>query len=362
VRELSAAPELALDTEGDSLHHYPERLALIQVGLPDGSVWLIDPLVLTDLTPLAPLFADPARTLVLHAGDNDLVHLKRRYGLAFATVFDSAIAGRFLGGRALGLDVLLDSYLGVTLPPSRQKDDWSERPLTLAQMTYAAADVQHLFALKARLLEALEQVGRRTWVEEECAALAAQPAPERPVDPAPWLGVKGARELPPRGMAALRELWALREELARAADRPPFKILNEETLLKVAQAMPRDPAALGAISGITPRVIGRWGHAIGQAIERALALDDGELPVLPRHQRPSMPAGMSRRIEKLRRWRAGATEPVGLDAGVLLPNRLITLIAEAAPRTLDDLARVEGVRRWRVETFGQALLAALAAP
>jgi ribonuclease D len=362
VRELSAAPELALDTEGDSLHHYPERLSLIQLGLPDGRVWLVDPLVLTDLTPLAPLFSDPARTLVLHAGDNDLVHLKRRYGLAFATVFDSAIAGRFLGGRALGLDVLLQTYLGVTLPPSRQKDDWSERPLSPSQLAYAAADVQHLFPLKARLLEELEQVGRRTWVEEECAALAAQPAPERPVDPDPWLGVKGARDLPPRGMAVLRELWALREQLARAADRPPFKIINEDTLLKVAQAMPRDPVALGAISGVTPRVLGRWGHAIAEAIERAMALDDSQLPVLPRHKRPTISGGMSRRIEKLRRWRATVTEPVGLEAGVLLPNRLITLIAEAAPATLDELARVEGVRRWRVETFGEALLAALAAP
>jgi len=351
VRELSAVPELALDTEGDSLHHYPERLSLIQLGLPDGRVWLVDPLVLTDLTPLAPLFADPARLLVLHAGDNDLVHLKRRYGLAFTTVFDSAIAGRFLGGRALGLDVLLETYLGVTLPPSRQKDDWSERPLSPSQLAYAAADVLHLFTLRARLLEELDRVGRRAWVEEECLALAAQPAPERPVDPDPWLGVKGARDLPARGMAVLRELWALREELARAADRPPFKILNEETLLKVAQAMPRDPVALGAISGVTPRVLGR-----------AMALDDGQLPVLPRHKRPTISGGTSRRIEKLRRWRAGATEPAGLEAGVLLPNRLITLIAEAAPHTLDELARVEGVRRWRVESFGEALLAALAAP
>ena len=146
MRELAAAPELALDTEGDSLHHYPERLALIQIGVPEGGVWLVDPLALRDLSTLAPLFtAGP--TLVLHAGDNDLVHLKRRYGLAFAAVFDTAIAGRFLGGRALGLDVLLETYLGVTLPPSRQKDDWSQRPLSPAQLAYAAADVQHLFAL-----------------------------------------------------------------------------------------------------------------------------------------------------------------------------------------------------------------------
>jgi ribonuclease D len=362
VRELTNAPELALDTEGDSLHHYPERLALIQLGLPDGTVWLVDPIALPDLVPLAPLFADPARTLVLHAGDNDLVHLKRRYGLAFGSVFDSAIAGRFLGGRALGLDVLLGTYLGVTLPPSRQKDDWSERPLSPAQLAYAAADVQHLFALKAKLVEELTRVGRLAWVEEECAALAVQPAPERPVDPDPWLGVRGARDLPARGMAILRELWALREELARAADRPPFKILGEDAMLRVAQAAPRDIAALGTIAGITPRVLGRWGIAMLEAIERALALDEPALPVLPRHRRPVISGAMSRRIEKLRRWRAGATEQVGLEAGVLLPNRLITTIAEAAPLTLDELATVEGIRRWRVETFGADLLAALAAP
>jgi ribonuclease D len=362
ARELTTATEIALDTEGDSLHHYPERLALVQLGLPGGTVWLVDPIALPDLSPLGPVFAEPARALLLHAGDNDLVHLKRRYGLTFGSVFDSAIAGRFLGGRALGLDVLLETYLGVTLPPSRQKDDWSERPLSPAQLAYAAADVQHLFALKARLVEELARVGRLAWVEEECAALAAQPAPERPVDPDPWLGVKGARDLPPRGMAILRELWALREELARAADRPPFKLLNEEVMLRVAQAVPRDAATLGTIQGITPRVLGRWGVGLLAAVERALALDDSALPMLPRHRRPVISGAMSRRIEKLRRWRAEATARVGLEAGVLLPNRLITTIAEAAPRTLEELARIEGVRRWRVEALGAELLAAMAAP
>jgi ribonuclease D len=361
VRRLEGVAEVAVDTEGDSLHHYPERLALIQIGLPDGGVWLVDPLALADLTPLSPLFV-AGRTLVLHAGDNDLVHLKRRYGLAFASVFDTAIAGRFLGGRALGLDVLLGTYLGITLPPSRQKDDWSQRPLSPAQLTYAAADVQHLFALKAKLVEELDKIGRLSWVEEECAALAAQPAPERPVDPDAWLGVKGARDLPARGLAVLRELWTLREQLARAADRPPFKIFSEDTLLRVAQALPGDATALGSIQGITPRVLGRWGAAILDAVDRALTLDDGALPMVPRHKRPSIPGAMSRRIDKLRRWRAGATEQVGLEPGVLLPNRLITAIAEAAPRTLEELARVDGVRRWRVETLGDGLLAAQDAP
>ena len=362
VGELRTAGEIALDTEGDSLHHYPERLALVQIGLPDGAVWLVDPIALTDLAALSPVFTDPARMLILHAGDNDLVHLKRRYGLTFASVFDTAIAARFLGGKALGLDVLLETYLGVALPPSRQKDDWSRRPLDAAQLTYAAADVQHLFALRARLIEELAKIGRLAWVEEECAALAAQPAPERPADPDAWLGVKGARDLSPRGLAVMRELFALREQLARAADRPPFKILGEDTLLRIAQTLPPDAATLGTLAGVTPRVLGRWGTALLGAVERGLALAEDDLPVIPRRPRPVIPGAMSRRIDKLRRWRVTAVERIGLEPGVVLPNRLITAVAAAAPRTLEELGAVEGVRRWRVETLGSDLLAALASP
>ncbi len=92
----------------------------------------------------------------------------------------------------------------------------------------------HLFALKRRLTEELERIGRLAWVEEECAALAAQPAAERVVDPNAFARLKGARDLPPQNLAILRELYELREQLARAADRPPFKILAEETLVRLA--------------------------------------------------------------------------------------------------------------------------------
>jgi ribonuclease D len=356
---MTAVAELALDTEGDSLHHYPERLALLQVGLPGGAVWLVDPLALDDLGTLAPVFADAGRRLLLHAGDNDLVHLKRRYAFRFASVFDTAIAARFLGGRALGLDVLLETYLEVRLPPSRQKDDWSVRPLTDAQVTYAAADVLHLFALAARLREELERAGRLAWVEEECAALAAQPAPERAVDPDAYLRVKGARELTDRQRAVLRALWERRETLARAADRPPFKVLGEDALLRLAQAAPRDAAELAAVPGLTPRAIARWGPAILDAVAAGLAVDDAEVPRLERRPRPVVPGAVSRRIEALRRWRGEAAERYGLDPGVLLPNRLIAAIGHAGPRGLEQLAGVDGVRRWRVETFGREILAAI---
>ena len=198
----------------------------MQLAGPSGEVWLVDPLSVDDLSPLGRIFAARGVTTVLHAGDNDLVHLKRRHGMSFAALFDTHVAARFLGEPALGLDVVVRRYLGLELPPSRQRDDWSARPLTEAQRDYAAADVLHLVALKERLADELRRVGRLAWVEEECAALARQAVAERAPDPNAFAGAKGARELSPRGLAVLRELHELRDRLARAADRPPFKILQ----------------------------------------------------------------------------------------------------------------------------------------
>ena len=360
VRHLAGCSAVALDTEGDSLHHYPARLSLVQLGVESGEAWLVDTLALGDLSPLASIFGDPAIVTVVHAGDNDLAHLKRRHGLPFAGLFDTSIGARFLGGRALGLDVLIAEYLGLELPPSRQKDDWSERPLSAEQERYAAADVQHLIALKERLVEALERAGRLAWVEEECAALAADPAPEPPPDPDVYAGLKGARELSARSLAALRELYEARERLALETRRPPFKVLSNESLVAVASLLPGDEAGLAAAPGFTARAIHRWGGVVLAAVARALALPESELPVLARPPRFQTDGATRRRIETLRAWRATAATRFGLDPGVLLPNRLIGDIARVAPRSPDDLARLEGVRRWRVEILGAEILQELA--
>jgi ribonuclease D len=360
VQHLAGVAEVAVDTEGDSLHHYPARLSLVQLAAPSGETWLIDPLAVEDLRPLASIFGHPRTTCVFHAGDNDLVEFKRRHALPFARLFDTSVAARFLGAPALGLDVLLTTYLGVDLPPSRQKDDWSERPLTEAQLRYAAADVDHLIPLKARLVDELQRVGRLGWVEEECAALAAQPVAERVADPDAYVSMKGARDLTPRGRAVLRELYELREGLARRLDRPPFKVLNDEALVRLAVVVPGDREQLATIAGMTPRVISRWGADLLAAVARGVAVPEDALPVLERRPRPNVPAAVRRRIELIRAWRTEASTRFGLEPGVLLPNRLIGLVAEAAPRDPGDLARVEGFRQWRVDAFGSELVAALA--
>lgn len=360
VVSLRRAQALAIDTEADGLHHYPVKLCLVQVADDKGRGHLVDPLALTTLAPLAPFFADAGVVKVLHAADNDLGYLKRLYGFPVANLFDTAIGARFLGVTSLSLDGLLRDFLGVDPGPSRQKDDWSKRPLSPAQETYALNDVLHLIPLRERLLEALRAKGRERWVEEECAAVAAMPAPEKAIDPDAYMKLKGAKDLDGRGLAVLRELYQAREVLAVKVDRPPFMILGNEVLVALAALKPRDSNSMLTVKGCTINVVRRAGEAILAAVERGLAVPESDLPVRRPNPRPRIPGAVQRRSEALRAWRVEAAKRVELDAGVIFPQRLIDRLAQEPPCDVDALARVEGVGRWRAELFGAELLRRLA--
>ncbi len=360
VASLKGAKALSIDTEADGLHHYPVKLCLVQVADDRGRGHLADPLALPTLAPLAPFFADQSVIKVLHAADNDLGYLKRLYGFSVSNLFDTAIAARFLGVTSLSLDGLLREFLGVDPGPSRQKDDWSRRPLSAAQETYALNDVLHLIPLREKLLEALRAKGRDLWVEEECAAVAAMPAPERVTDPDAYMKLKGAKDLDGRGLAVLRELANMRETLAMKADRPPFMIMGNEVLVALAALKPRDAASILTVKGCTTNVVRRAGEAILAAVERGMAVPDAELPVRRPNPRPRISGVVQRRSEALRAWRVEAAKRVELDAGVIFPQRLIDRLAQDPPRDINALAQVEGVGRWRAELFGAELMGRLA--
>ena len=357
---LEGVTAVAIDAEADSLHHYPGKLCLLQIADEHGRAYLVDPLAQRDLAPLAPLCTAPGTVKVLHAADNDLAYLKRLYGFTVTSLFDTAIATRFLGVKALSLDALLTHYLGVEPRKSRQKDDWSRRPLTPDQEAYALNDVLHLIPLRARLRAALRDRGREAWVEEECAALAAAAVPDRPADPDAYARLKGTRDLDRRGLAVLRELYQAREALALTRDCPPFMVLGNESLVRLARERPRDAAGILAIPGCGPSVVRRSGEAIREAIARGEAVPEAELPVPPRAPRPVIPPPVQRRAEALRAWRVGASERLGLEPGLLLPQRLIDRLAAEPPADLTALTRVDDLRRWRAELFGGELLRALA--
>ena len=361
VARLEGSRALALDSESDSLHHYKEKVCLVQMARDQGEAVLLDPLALGDLTPLGPVFADPRVIKVLHGADYDVTTLKRDFGFTFAGLFDTMIAARFLGLPAIGLQAVAQAELGVALSKDSQKDDWSVRPLSPRQEAYALADVQHLLTLHARLETKLREVGRLEWVLEESGAVAELPAARRDRDPEAWQSVKGARKLKPRALAILREVHAWREQRAEARDLPAFKIFGTEPLLELAEKAPTTAAELRQIRGLSPRLRDDPAELL-LAVARGLSVSDTALPRLPKAPPRPLLTDMQKRHEAaLRTWRTEEGKRAALDVSVVLPQRLIDKLTEAAPTDLDGLTRVEGLRTWRRDAFGQGLLAALRA-
>src|SRR5262249_45917917 len=156
---LARAPALAVDTEADSFYHYFHKCCLIQIS--DGTTaYLIDPLAVRSLDPLGAVFASRSITKVLHAAEQDVLYLRRDYGFNLEPIFDTMIAAQLLGRPSIGLAGLLAANFGVVLDKKCQRDDWSLRPLTERQKTYAAEDVLHLIRLSELLRQDLAAAGR----------------------------------------------------------------------------------------------------------------------------------------------------------------------------------------------------------
>ncbi|HEY3356352.1 MAG TPA: HRDC domain-containing protein [Polyangia bacterium] len=355
IGTLAGCRALALDTESDSLYHHREKVCLIQLAARGGPGRLIDTLALRDLAPLGRVLADSQVVKVLHGADYDVTTLKRDFGFTFAGVFDTMIAARFLGMQELGLQAAVRAELGVELSKGGQKDDWSRRPLDPAQERYALADVEHLVTLGERLGARLLAAGRMTWAREECDAVAALPPARRRQDPEAYQRLAGAAALPPRALAVLRELHAWREGRAEATDLPPFRVLQSATLLALAATPPRTPAELSQAP--EAHRVGRHARALLEAVARGLAVPEAELPQLA--PRPRVPVHLRARIAALKAVRAREAERLHLDPALVLPQRLIVRLAEAAPRTLEALLDIGELRRWRIEAFGPSLLDAL---
>ncbi|HVR69444.1 MAG TPA: HRDC domain-containing protein, partial [Vicinamibacteria bacterium] len=321
---------------------------------------LIDPLAVRDLAPLARALADATVVKVLHGADYDVTSLKRDFGFTITRVFDTMLAARFLGLPEVGLQAVLRHELGVTVSKSSQKDDWSVRPLTPLQEHYALADVRHLLALHERFAERLRAQGRLGWVEEESAAVAALEPVRRERDPDGWLRIKGARALAPRPQAVLRELHGWREGVAESTDVPAFRIVSPQALLALAQAPPRDERQVQLVPGL-PRMAKQRAGELLAAVARAQALPEDRLPRASRERPPLVAPPVKRRVEALRAWRAEAAKRLALDVSLVLPQRLLDKVAEAAPRDRAGLEHVAGLRRWRVQELGEEILRVLLA-
>lgn len=361
VGALAAEPLVAVDTEAASFHRYEDRVYLLQVSTRTRTA-VVDPLGVGRLESFGALLADPAVEVVFHDADYDLRLLERQYGIRAARLFDTRVAAQLLNEPGIGLAALLEKHFGVTLNKKYQRADWSRRPLTPEMVEYAATDTRHLPALRDELRRHLESRGRLGWAEEEFA-LQEQVAwaPPGEAEPA-WLRLKGAKALKGRELALLRALHEWRESTARRLDRASFRILNNEPLFAMAKDPPRSLAELQRVRGIGPELLARRGGEILEAIERALAIPDRDLPRLPRPPRRAPDPAYDARLERLKAARNRIAARLDLAPGVACPNGTLEEIARRAPARPEELAAVPSLRRWQREVFGSELLEAVAEP
>jgi len=348
IEHLSKATFLAVDTEADSFYHYHHKCCLIQIS--DGeSVYLVDPLALTSLQPLGEVLGSRGIVKVLHAAEQDVLYLRRDFGFHMEPLFDTMIASQLLGKCGIGLASLLLACFGVQLDKASQRDDWSRRPLTERQKSYAAEDVRHLIRLSRVLADELRPIGRLSWAEEEFALVARRAWEPRVFDPEMFWSIKGARDLPPQEAAVLRELYAMRDRRAGEADLSPFRIISDEALLALARKRPAAMFDLNGVRGVTPLVRRRIGTDILQAVQAGLEVPEADRPVPPRGRPRKKSAASQARLERLREWRKARALELGLDPGVLFPQTTLEALAVAGVGALDRPEETPGLRAWRLD-------------
>ncbi len=315
--KLRAAGWLAIDTEADSLHAYPEKVCLIQISTADGDE-LVDPLASINLNALFDVFN--GRELIFHAADYDLRLLEKHHHFRPSAIFDTMLAARLLGEMQFGLSSLVEKFLGVKLDKGSQKADWAQRPLTEKMEIYARNDTHYLKPLADKLKSVLEAKGRLEWHQESCARLIAECSRPPVVDAGTVWRVKGSSILSPPALAILRELWQWREKEAIAYCRPPFFVLSHERMVDISAAA----AAHQPFEQILPpKMSPRRRETLIAAVKAGLAVPVERHPEIlrPEFRRPS--GAEFRRFRELEKIRDRHARELAIDPALIAPKSVL---------------------------------------
>ena len=352
---LQREPLFAADTEAAGYHRFHDRICLLQISTRT-ETFLIDTLAVTQLTALEGPFTEPDREVVLHDADYDLRLLARDFHIHVRGLFDTKLAAQLIGEEAFGLGALVEKYVGARLDKKHQRADWAQRPLPREMLEYATEDTRHLPGLRDALKAELERLGRWSWAEEEFTLRESSRWAVEQGDDA-YLRLKNTRDLNPRQMAVLRELYTWRESVASRRDVAAFRVVGNEVLVAVARALPRDMKQLVRVETVPGSIADRYGAELVAAVQRASAIPDEQLPQRPRApRRPPPDADFDEQVERLKRARDAAAESLGLERGFLMPRQQLEAIARLRPRTSEELLQVEDMRRWQIEALGDRLL------
>ena len=278
---LRGEPFVTVDTEFMRERTYWPELCVVQLG-GAAEVAVVDALAPgIDLAPLGALLADTAVMKVFHAARQDIEIFLLLFDAVPRPLFDTQIAAMVAGfGDQVGYDNLVSALTGGQIDKAHRFSDWAARPLSPAQIAYAAADVTHLRGVYEKLVERLQREGRLEWVGEEMAELA-DPATYRPDPETMWERLR-PRTSNRRQLGLLRAITAWREREAQKSNIPRQRMLKDETLLEIAATAPDSPEALARARGVSDGFArGRMGTSLLAAIAQAKQEPEESLPPVP---------------------------------------------------------------------------------
>jgi ribonuclease D len=348
-QRLAKSQYVTVDTEFLRERTYWPKLCVVQLG-GDDEAQAIDALADgIDLSPLFDLMANNSILKVFHAGRQDLEIFYHLTGRLPDPVFDTQIAAMVCGfGDSAGYETLVSKLTKVRIDKAARFTDWSARPLTDRQVTYALADVTHLRKVYDRLLKKLNHNGRAGWLGEEIAALTSPDT----YDPDPrevFRRIK-TRSNDPKFLAVLREVVAWREREAQRLDLPRNHVLRDEALVEIAHHTPKSTADLARTRGLGRRLAeGQAGTDIIAAVNAGLAMPESDWPKVS--NKPVLPGGIGpvtdllKVLLKMTCERTGAAQKLVASVGDL---EQIAAFGEDA-----DVAALRG---WRREVFGEDAL------
>ncbi|MGK3203764.1 ribonuclease D [Amycolatopsis sp. MEPSY49] len=369
ARLAAGTGAVAVDTERASGYRYWPKAYLVQLRREGSGTVLIDPIALADdLQPLRDVLND--LEWVLHAASQDLPCLAE-LDLRPAALFDTELAGRLAGYERVALGTLVELLLGYTLEKGHSAADWSKRPLPVDWLNYAALDVELLVQLREKLEAELGAQGKLEWAQQEFenVRLAPPPAPRAE----PWRRTSGVHKIrSPRGLAAVRELWQARDELARKRDRAPSRILPDSAIINAVTADPKTVEELQALPVFSGRVQRKYTASWLRHLQAARALPASELPS------PSQPTDgpppvnrwadkdpdAAARLSAARAGLAAIAEDRRLPVENLLLPDLVRRTCWRPPAETDEesvasVLRAGGARPWQIELTVTALSKAL---
>lgn len=347
---LDAAPArlpVALDTEFMRTNTFAPKLALVQLDI-GGRTALVDAPLIGTHAGLRVRLGDAANLCIMHSASEDLDALSPLLPDGPGELFDTQIAAALAGvGYGLSYQKLVAAMLGVDLPKSETRSDWLRRPLSAAQLDYAAQDVVHLAELHALLADKLAALGSEDWLREDCRRLVDRVVHAQP-DPQPQLAYRSASDWPREAQMRLRRLLLWREASARALDKPRPWLLDDAAALNLAAQPPASPDELFERTRGLRAMRSAQRREVFDLLRRPLDADDEAAQAIP----PPLSSAEKRTLARMKDEVARIAQTLGIADGLLCPRRhLETLLTgHAWPAALEG---------WRKPVLHDALMALL---